>query len=228
MDLMSRERWALAAIIGGAALAAAGTMVYISARRGSLAGAGLGRPMLRGRRKAGGMELKHYRGRLPIGKRVKILQELTWDSVQDPRMRKLALEVTSACPARDGNCEARAVYDWVRKNVRYTGDVAPVKQGARGPYEGVDLFQSAYRTVEFGGGDCDDHAVLAATLLTLNGISAKFRVTGRAAKAEFSHIYTMAGLPKMGPSSWVAVDSTLPGENYGHEAPHGRKADFPA
>lgn len=225
MEPMDRDKWALAAIIGGAALAAVGTMVYVSSRRsGGLAGPGL----LKGRKSAGGMTLSHYRGRMPISKRVKILQDLTWQSVQDPRMRKLALEITSGCAARDGNCEAKAIYDWIRKNIRYTGDVAPIKQGHRGPYEGVDLFQSAYRTTEFGGGDCDDHSVLAATLLTLNGISARFRVTARAPKAEFSHIYTMAGLPKMSPDSWVAVDSTLPGNRYGVEAPHGRRADFKA
>jgi hypothetical protein len=102
-----------------------------------------------------GMTLTHYRHRkMPIDERLRILQDLTWKSVQDPRNRKLALGMTHNCPERDGACEAKAVYDHIKNNIRYTGDVAPVKMGADGPIEGVDLFQSAYRTWEFKGGDC--------------------------------------------------------------------------
>lgn len=212
-------------------MAVVGTVLYFSSRkRSSSSGtfAGLGRAQLKGRTKSGGMTLSHYRGRMPIKHRLKIIQDLTWKSVQDPQMRKLALRITNDCPERDGKCEARAIYNWMKANVRYTGDVAAVKQGHKGPYEGVDLFQSAARTVEMGGGDCDDHSILAATLLTLNGITARFRVTARAPKAEWSHIFVTFGNPKMGPSEWISFDSTLPGSRFGQEAPSGRKADFPA
>lgn len=215
-------------IVGGIAAAAVGIAFAVRKRPGEL-----GRPRhgvkAVGRRRAGGMTLTHYRDRsMPIKKRVGILQELTWQSIHDPRMRQLALAITKDCPARDGACEARAIDGWIRRNVRYTGDVAPLKMGRRGPVEGVDLFQSAFRTMEFGGGDCDDHAVMAATLLTLNGITARFRVTARSKDQPFSHIYTVAGLPKLTPEKWVALDTTLPGEKFGIEAPSGKKADFPA
>lgn len=176
------------------------------------------------------MTLKHYRGNLSINKRAGILQDLVWQSVQDPAMRKLALSITHNCPARDGECEARAIYNWTRKNIRYTGDVAPVKQGRHGSVEGIDLFQAAKRTVEFRGGDCDDHAVLNATLLALNGITPKFRITAPkgAGSSDWSHIYTTAGLSKNNPSKWLALDTTLPGNYFGVEAPYGNHIDFPA
>jgi len=90
---------------------------------------------------------------MPIEERIATIQELIEKSIQDPQMRKLALQITARCPERDGECEARAIYDYVKRNVRYTGDVAPIKWRS-GEIEGVDLYQSARRTTEFRGGDC--------------------------------------------------------------------------
>lgn len=163
---MSRERLGIAAIVVGTSLAAVGVVAYAnrSSRKRQDEGSGVGgvRGLLQGnlgravdRRRRGGMLLEHHRDpRMPIKKRVGIIQDLVWDSVRDPRMRKLALQITQKCRARDAECEARAIHDWTKRNIRYTGDVAPVKMGRNGPVEGVDLFQSAFRTVEFKGGDC--------------------------------------------------------------------------
>ena len=108
-----------------------------------------------GRRKSGGMTTTHYRAKkMPIEQRIALLQNLVYEGVQDPSLRKLALSITSGCKARDGECEAKAVDSWMRDNIRYTGDIAPIKLGAKGPVEGIDLFQHPKRTVEFGGGDC--------------------------------------------------------------------------
>lgn len=183
-----------------------------------------------GRSEAGGMRMEHRRSEtMPIEERVASIQDLVWKGVQDPRMRKLALQITKHCPERDGLCESQAVYDYIKKNVRYTGDVAPVKMGRGGPIEGIDLFQSARRTLEFQGGDCDDHSVLASTLLALNGITPRLRVTATSRNGEDEHIYALAGLPKTAPSKWVAIDTTLPGDNkFGTEHPAGRITDFPA
>jgi hypothetical protein len=76
--------------------------------------------------------------------------------------------------------------------------------------------------------NCDDHAVLAASMLTLNGIPARFRVSAPRKDGEFGHIYTLAGVPKTKPTRWVVLDTTLPGYRFDVEAPHGRQADFPA
>ncbi len=179
----------------------------------------------------GGMTLTHLSKRdLPLDQRVAILQDLTWKSVQDPRMRKLALGITRSCPERDGTCEAKAVYKAIKQRVRYTGDVGEIKMGAHGPVETIDLYQSAYRTWEFGGGDCDDHSVLAATLLTLNGIDSEFRIIAASRdpkENDWSHIYTTAKLPKGNPTKKVVIDTTLPGDhNFGREPPYGKRRDF--
>lgn len=175
------------------------------------------------------MTTKHYRSRkMSIDQRLALLQNLVYEGVHDPSLRKLALQLTSGCQARDGDCEARAIDTWMRDNIRYSGDIAPIKIGAKGPVEGIDLFQHPKRTVEFGAGDCDDHSTLAATLLALNGISSKFRVTASKYGGGWSHIYVVAGLPKENPTKWVAVDTTLPGRFYGTEASYAMKKDFNA
>jgi hypothetical protein len=179
---------------------------------------------------ADGMVTTHHRGPMPIKRRVALLQQLVWEGVQRPDMRKLALEITKKCEARDGECEAKAIYDYVRNNVRYTGDVGPIRL-PDGQVEGVDLFQGAHRTLlDFHGGDCDDHAVANAVLAALNGFDTRFKITGPkgAAKNEsWQHIYLTLGLGKLRPTRWVALDTTLPGENYGREAPYGEAITFP-
>jgi transglutaminase-like putative cysteine protease len=79
-----------------------------------------------------------------------------------------------------------------------------------------------------GAGDCDDQSILLATLLSLNGIEPRLRVTATSKRGDWSHIYVMAGLPKYAPTKWVALDSTLPGRRFGLEAPYAKHADFDA
>lgn len=208
-------------LLGLGAVVAIGGIVYWRSKRSRLG-------QVMDQHSAGGMKLTHHRDpTMAINKRVGIIQDMVWKSIQDPRMRKVALKITNKCKARDGNCEAKAVFDFVKKNVRYTGDIAPVKMGRNGPEEGIDLFQSAYRTMEFGGGDCDDHSILNATLLALNGISPRLRVTAPR-NGQWQHIYAVAGFPKNAPSKWVVLDTTLPRGKYGTEAAYGKAVDFPA
>lgn len=174
-----------------------------------------------------GMTTTLYRSEMPIEERIGLIQRRVWKSVNDPKMRELALAITNNCPERDGLCESRAVYAAIKDRVRYTGDVAPVIQD-NGQKDGVDYYQSAVRTWQIKGGDCDDHSALAATLLALNGIEPRFRVTSADNSDDWSHIYVIAGLPKNNPARWVAVDSTLPGFRFGEEAPYGRRIDFDA
>jgi transglutaminase-like putative cysteine protease len=217
------------ALLAGGVILTAGSIYYLSRRRGKELGRSF-EPVEIDTDE--GYKLTAYRSaRMPIKERMDILQDLTAKSIRDPRMRKIALQITRHCPARDGACEARAIYNWIKSNVRYTGDVGPHALHAGGPVEGVDLFQSAYRTVEFGGGDCDDHSILACTVAALNGLTCKYRVTSpnrRGGDDDFTHIYPMIGVPKENPRKFVAIDTTLPGRRYGSQAPYGRHVDFAA
>ncbi len=101
---------------------------------------------------------------MPIEERIATIQKKIRESIQDPEMRQLALNITADCPERDKVCEAKAIFKAVKKRIRYTGDIAPVKW-EDGSVEGVDLYQSARRTWQFRGGDC----LPAGTLMLVEG-----------------------------------------------------------
>lgn len=230
MVMSQRAGWAL--LLGGVGLSILGGYV-IYQRRYVLP---LGRVVHRlaeqapvvGETNEGGMKLQHRRsGNMSIEQRVSSIQDLVWKSVQLPSMRKLALGITNKCPERDETCEAKAVYDAVRARIRYNGDVAPVKM-PNGAVEPIDMFHRADRTWEFGAADCDDQSILVATLLSLNGIPSRLRVTAEKKSADWGHIYCVAGLSKMNPTRWLALDTTLPGKNnFAKEMPFGKHLDFP-
>lgn len=176
--------------------------------------------------------VQHVQKSMSIDERVAILRDVGHESIKDPAIRKLALQITRGCRSRDGVCEARAIYDWIHKNIRYTGDIGPHHHGRNGPYEGIDVFMTAARTVEFGGEDCDGHAVLACALGIENGFTCRYRITAPTntpGADDWSHIYAMLGMPKNDPKKWIPIDTTLPNGNmFNREYPYGKKQDYDA
>jgi len=178
---------------------------------------------------------------MPIDMRVSIIQDLTRVSLANPQIANLANAIVGPggkvqvgkymyavdganCGSNDA-CKVAAVGKWTSEHVRYTGDIAPVKMGRNGKVEGIDLFQAAHRTIEMGGGDCDDHQGVNASLLESVGVPMRDRITAPQADADWAHIYGMAEVQ----GRLVAVDTTLPGQfRAGREAPNGRHVDFPS
>lgn len=170
---------------------------------------------------------------MTIQERIGSIQKMIEKSVMDPEMTRLAMKITEHCPERDGKCEAKAIYKWVKRHVRYTGDVAPIKM-SNGDVEGIDRYATARRTIEYGSGDCDDQVTVVATLTSSIGLLTKLRVTASCpdpAQCDDEHIYPAVALPKFSntPTSMVALDTTLPGNyNFGVEAPSARITDYDA
>ena len=218
-------------IIGalGVGMVAVGAWMYWRERSGQLSS--LGRPArfrqapVVGAYTDGNMKTTLRASRdMPIEERIATIQDLIRKSVQDPQMRKFALQATVRCPERDQMCEAESIYHFVKQRVRYTGDVGPIVH-EDGSIEGIDLYQSARRTLEFGGGDCDDQAILNSTLLALNGLEPRLRVVRQRRDPDWSHIYTGAMIN----GKFVALDTTLPGSrSFNYETPIAKRIDFPA
>lgn len=232
---MNRKKLVLGLWIGAGTLAA-GAAAYFGAKRyggfGGVLGRALGRgqaappPPLVAQRRVGDATVSLYRApNIPIDQRVGLIQKRVWDGVTDPRIRKLALELTHGCPRNDGVCESKRIFEAVARRIRYTGDVAPVVH-PDGSVDAIDYFQKPWRTWEFRGGDCDDHAGLISALTSSIGIPTQLRVTAPTKFGDYSHIYPVVGLPKTGPRKWTAVDTTLPGPRFAKEAPFGRKKDY--
>jgi transglutaminase-like putative cysteine protease len=226
-------------VIGGVLLAAgAVTAAVVAEGRSRQALEGLGRSRGGSRagsrirphfevRGAGGQTARGYRKEnMTIKDRLQLMQGMVAADVRDPEMRKLALKVTAHCAERDDMCEMKAIYGYVKKNVRYTGDIAPHRLWPGGPVDSVDLYSAGKRTLESGGGDCDDQTILISSLAILNGIPAKFRATAseRFGGDNYSHVYPVLGYPKNEPSKWIPVDATLPGSNnFGKEHSYAKR-----
>lgn len=117
----------------------------------------------------------------------------------DPRLRDRVQGVTSGVRLADRSAVARAVWRWVRENVRYVRDPAQ-----------TELLQSPVRILESPRyADCDGMATLAAAMLSALGIRAGFRAVARETAGAYDHVYAVYK-PSPHASQWHAVDPTAP------------------
>jgi hypothetical protein len=232
--MTSGAKWAIgiASALAGGGLLAAGIVAMVQASRSGATGLGLvrGRKPRKGRvlsrTLSDGMLSVVYEGELPIEDRIGLLQDLAWQSVRDPSTRMHAAKATAHCPARDDMCELKGIYDYVQNNLRYTGDLGVMQQGAGGPVEGTDTFQTAKRSFELGVVDCDDMFVAISSMAGAIGFSPLGRIISQNGD-DWSHIYPLIRVPKNDPKDYVALDATIP-DFFGKEAPRARKLDFVA
>lgn len=144
--------------------------------------------------------------------RMDILIDEVWKGIQDPKIQQLASRIMEEydVPARDWEGESRAVFEWVRTNIRYTRDP-----------EGLELFRKPLRTVQLGIADCDDMSILICALLGTIGHRLVLRVIGVTAN-EPEHIYPLDLLPPDNPTDYIALDATRP-EDMGWELPEEQR-----
>jgi transglutaminase-like putative cysteine protease len=112
-------------------------------------------------------------------------------------------------PAKDEKGELTAIWDFVVLNYRYVYDP---------PH--IDTFATAEKTLDAGGGDCDDGTILLAALLKSIGFFVKARVIATKDNPdEWVHVYPVVGMPKDNPRKWIALDATFAGATPGWEYP---------
>jgi len=130
--------------------------------------------------------------------------KLMWGLTNEGRLhndiRHLALQIVADLPSKAYKLETEAIYNWVANNIRYTLDI-----------DGIETLQTPDWTLKLRQGDCDDHAILVASLLRAIGHKVKFvaikdKTSG---SKNYCHVYAIT---KIGPH-WVSVDTT--------EAEHG-------
>lgn len=100
----------------------------------------------------------HFLGNIPSGvdgKRatLQVMGQLVRAFKVRPEVRNVAVELTHACAPKARACELRQLQHFVRDRIRYIGDV-----------EGVETLQTPIETLRIEAGDCDDKAILVATL----------------------------------------------------------------
>lgn len=117
----------------------------------------------------------------------------------------LASAILSNAGIRDSRKEGprliRSLQSWVRDKIIYMPD----------PDE-VEMLQTPPRTVDRGMGDCDDKAILLATLLSTVGLKTRMLGVGfENTDGQYSHVMTSV---KFG-TGWMPLEVIVPGANPG-------------
>lgn len=165
---------------------------------------------------------------------LRALAEQAQASVEDPLVRRTALEIIASCESRDDDCELAAIYDAVKRG--HPG-VEALRNGFKyvADPRSTDYFVSPRRNLEWCmngacGGDCDDHAQLIAALAGSVGFKVGLRAWGPEEKGPFSdrengysHVYAVVGVPKKRPREALGMDTTVDRADVGWEPPGGRR-----
>jgi len=154
--------------------------------------------------KKGGHTARVYTVR-NINDRVKYIVKGIQSGREDPEVRKFALQVVNrkcgkrwCIDERDTWGEAKAIFDAVRENVRYTGDIYM-----------LDTFQHPSKwTLKYHGGDCDDYTITLGSALQSIGHQVMLRIIQTNDNEDFNHIFLLDGIPPGDPQKWVALDAS--------------------
>lgn len=165
------------------------------------------------------LKFRAYRVRT-IQDRVALVHKQMVDGTKDPKVYQLAREVVTrragddwAVAEKDHKGEATAIFNEVRKRVRYTWDPTD-----------YDAFQTAVRTLELHAGDCDDMTSLTGALLRSIGHQVRTRIVQTKGSSTWNHIYLTV---KVG-NEWMPLDPSV-AKPAGWEVPDAvviRKQDF--
>lgn len=149
-------------------------------------------------------EVYHLKsGSAGVMQTARLMRELVGIYKMDPIIRNLALGLVQFHNEKDDIAEISAIFHFVRDQIRYVRDIY-----------GVETLAIPTKTLELGQGDCDDKAVLLASLLEAIGYHTQFKLAGYHGK-EFEHVYVYAA----GNEIELHLDPTEP-EDMGWEAPN--------
>lgn len=137
-----------------------------------------------------------------IAQTIAQMRSLVDAALRDSSIIRLATDIVRNVQAFDDPAEAQAIYQWVLQNIRFTKD--PV--GKEKLYPPAELLQ-------IRAGDCDDIAMIMATLLMAVGYPARF-ITVAANPTDprqFSHVYTEAEVA----GQWIPMDAAHANASFG-------------
>lgn len=160
-------------------------------------------------------------------KRVAALRQIVAEYGRDPRVAALTVQILRASGAepRDYKAQAAALLKWVQENVYYANEPG-------------ERLQSPEYTLRVGHGDCDDLAILLASMYETVRLPWKFVLSGttRAGKTvrwvegtpvpprvTWAHIYVCVGRPAFAPTQWAFAEPTLKGAPLGWDVVQARQ-----
>jgi transglutaminase-like putative cysteine protease len=112
-----------------------------------------------------------------------------------------AKRIIRSAGGKDRRAQSHAIGSWVRSSLRFVRDPYGVET-IHTPLFMLDRIHS----VGLFEADCDDYAVLSASLAKAVGLRTKFIILGFVSKgAPWAHVYTIAETPQ----GWVSFDHTF-------------------
>lgn len=127
-----------------------------------------------------------------------IIARMIREGSKDFVVRQKAIQIFRdyGVPAKDRFGEVCALFDWVRRNIRYTRDIL-----------GVELLHTPRRMLELKAGDCDDMTILLGAMLLSTGHPVRLALVGfKPHKPHaYSHIYPEVNVVR----KWIALDATV-------------------
>ena len=132
------------------------------------------------------------------------MQQLINHAATHPGVRSAAVTIIrqARVGARDRRGELRSVFNWAKKNIRFTDD----------PYN-REMVSHPLHTLETRAGDCDDYVVLMGGMLKSLGRPVRI-VTIRADRREpgrQSHVFLQA----QAEGEWITLDPTVEDSAFG-------------
>jgi transglutaminase-like putative cysteine protease len=138
---------------------------------------------------------KGYAGTI---KTVDLISRLVREGSKDFFVRQTAIAILRRYGIRPKNYlgEINALFEWVKRNVRYTRDI-----------HRVELLHTARRMLELRAGDCDDMTILLCAMLKSIGHPVRLALVGFNPKKKtlFTHIY----LEVFYRGQWIPLDPTV-------------------
>jgi hypothetical protein len=144
-----------------------------------------------------------FRLRVPRGFRgtmatARLIADLIRHGAKDFFVRQTAIQIFRdyGVQPKDRYGEVCALYEWVKRNIRYTRDIFR-----------VELLHTARRMLELRAGDCDDMTILLGAMLVATGHPVRLALVGfRPHKPHaYSHIYPEVNVN----GRWIAIDATV-------------------
>jgi hypothetical protein len=124
------------------------------------------------------------------------MRQLIDEGKKDPVVYELGRSILRSARIRqfDFAGEARAIYDAVRKHMRFTRDI-----------RGKETLHSARELIRLAMGDCDDYTVLMCSLMESVGLQTRIKTVANDERdpQTFTHVFPEVLLN----GQWVAVDA---------------------
>lgn len=144
------------------------------------------------------MKVEHLPdGRDGVRATLKRMAALVRQGRQSMAVRSMALQLVRQLRQKDYAGEVRAVHEFVRDRVRYVRDVRT-----------VETLHTADHLLQSRQGDCDDKAILAASLLESIGHRTRLVAVGPS-RHRFVHVYAQVAHPGQ-PGKWITLETTEP------------------